>query len=81
MIGAFAKANVASVFPSFTPPLFPRFLMTSSLYPHPQSEFTASSKLVAAWDFDRMIPCHGDVMETGAKKAWTDTYADILSKA
>jgi hypothetical protein len=32
-------------------------------------------KVVSEWDFDRLIPCHGDVMETGAKKYWNDLYA------
>jgi len=34
--------------------------------------------MVATWDFDRLIPCHGEVIETGAKTAWTSTYADLL---
>jgi hypothetical protein len=25
---------------------------------------------VAEWDFVRIIPCHGDVMEKDAKKIW-----------
>jgi hypothetical protein len=37
------------------------------------------AKEVAEWDFDRIIPCHGDVIETGGKKAWTDSYADFLT--
>ncbi|KAJ7255272.1 hypothetical protein C8J57DRAFT_1345940 [Mycena rebaudengoi] len=31
-------------------------------------------KTVASWNFSRIIPCHGDVLETGAKKAWLDAY-------
>jgi len=27
---------------------------------------------VAGWDFERIIPCHGDVIETDGKKAWND---------
>lgn len=42
------------------------------------SGFAAASKLVAAWDFDRLIPCHGEVIETGAKEAWTSTYGEFL---
>lgn len=26
-----------------------------------------AAKKVSAWDFDRVIPCHGDVIETGGK--------------
>ena len=29
--------------------------------------FTESAKRVVAWDFDRIVPCHGDVIETGGK--------------
>ncbi|KAI0945704.1 hypothetical protein AcW1_001863 [Taiwanofungus camphoratus] len=29
---------------------------------------------VAQWDFDRIIPCHGDVIETGGKEAWLSAY-------
>jgi len=36
------------------------------------------AKAVAAWDFDRVIMCHGDVIETRGKKAWTDTYENFL---
>ncbi|CAG7849039.1 SubName: Full=Uncharacterized protein {ECO:0000313/EMBL:CCA67111.1} [Serendipita indica DSM 11827] len=29
---------------------------------------------VAQWDFDRIIPCHGEVIETGGKNAWKAAY-------
>jgi len=32
-------------------------------------------KTVSEWDFDRIIMCHGDVIETGGKKAWKSAYA------
>jgi hypothetical protein len=35
-------------------------------------------KTVADWDFQRIIPCHGDVIETGAKQAWLDAYKVYL---
>ena len=31
-------------------------------------------KVVSEWNFDRLIVCHGDVVETGAKKYWNDLY-------
>ncbi|KIY74114.1 hypothetical protein CYLTODRAFT_416374 [Cylindrobasidium torrendii FP15055 ss-10] len=37
------------------------------------------AQAVANWDFDRIIPCHGDVVETGGKKAWQDVYKKILA--
>ncbi|KAF2751135.1 hypothetical protein M011DRAFT_463884 [Sporormia fimetaria CBS 119925] len=32
--------------------------------------FARSVARINEWDFDRMIPCHGDVVETGAKGVW-----------
>ncbi|KEF52925.1 uncharacterized protein A1O9_10831 [Exophiala aquamarina CBS 119918] len=29
--------------------------------------FTESANRIKAWDYDRVIPCHGDVIETGGK--------------
>lgn len=29
--------------------------------------FTDSANRIKAWDYDRVIPCHGDVIETGGK--------------
>ncbi|KAH9849551.1 hypothetical protein C2E23DRAFT_351528 [Lenzites betulinus] len=31
-------------------------------------------KTVAGWDFDRIIPCHGDVIEKDGKAAWMAAY-------
>ncbi|RPD56934.1 hypothetical protein L226DRAFT_491143 [Lentinus tigrinus ALCF2SS1-7] len=31
-------------------------------------------KTVLGWDFERIIPCHGDVIEKDGKKAWTEAY-------
>ncbi|KAF8327438.1 uncharacterized protein EI90DRAFT_2975088 [Cantharellus anzutake] len=36
------------------------------------------AKVVDGWDFNRIIPCHGDVIETGGKEAWRSTYTDFL---
>ncbi|RPD56904.1 hypothetical protein L226DRAFT_512770 [Lentinus tigrinus ALCF2SS1-7] len=37
------------------------------------------AKKVYSWDFDRLIPCHGDVIETGAKAAWKSAWGSYLS--
>jgi len=37
-------------------------------------------KVVNGWDFDRIIPCHGDVIETGGKKAFQDVMKRYLSE-
>ncbi|KAF8631490.1 hypothetical protein AX15_002377 [Amanita polypyramis BW_CC] len=31
-------------------------------------------KTVDSWDFERIIPCHGDVIEKDAKRAWRDAF-------
>ncbi|KAH7917921.1 hypothetical protein BV22DRAFT_1025496, partial [Leucogyrophana mollusca] len=36
------------------------------------------ARKVASWDFDRIIPCHGDVIETGGNKAWRDAYKHFI---
>ncbi|KAJ3732564.1 hypothetical protein DFJ43DRAFT_1073185 [Lentinula guzmanii] len=36
-------------------------------------------KIVASWDFERMIPCHGDVIEDRAKDAWKAAYKAYLN--
>ncbi|KAJ7669288.1 hypothetical protein DFH06DRAFT_1267393 [Mycena polygramma] len=32
------------------------------------------AKTGAAWDFSRIIPCHGDVIEEGGQKVWREAY-------
>ncbi|KAI0707536.1 hypothetical protein C8T65DRAFT_650839 [Cerioporus squamosus] len=44
-----------------------------------KSAMALEAKKVYAWDFDRYIPCHGDVIETGAKAAWKAAWASYLS--
>ncbi|KAJ8519425.1 hypothetical protein ONZ45_g3637 [Pleurotus djamor] len=36
------------------------------------------AKTVDGWDFERIIPCHGDVIETEGKKAWRAAYKYFL---
>jgi len=52
--------------------------MTNSLAKDKEA-MKRDAKIVAAWDFERIIPCHGDVIEVHGKKAWTDTYKDFLA--
>ncbi|KAI9762025.1 MAG: hypothetical protein M4579_000661 [Chaenotheca gracillima] len=42
-------------------------------------DFNASAQRIAKWDFDRIIPCHGDVIETGAKGIFQKVFAWHLS--
>ncbi|KAI0064883.1 hypothetical protein BV25DRAFT_1822651, partial [Artomyces pyxidatus] len=36
------------------------------------------AKTVADWDFTRLIPCHGDVIEGDGNKAWRLAYSPFL---
>jgi len=44
-----------------------------------KAAMTRDAQTVASWDFDRIIPCHGNVIETGGKQAWTDAYQWYLN--
>jgi len=37
------------------------------------------AKIVSEWDFERIIMCHGDVIETDGKKAWVEAYSKYLT--
>lgn len=37
-----------------------------------------SVSLVATWDFERIIPCHGDVLETRGNEAWRAAFSPWL---
>lgn len=37
--------------------------------------FGRSCRTIASWDFDRLIPCHGDVIETGGKDIFKKVMA------
>ncbi|KAJ5280116.1 hypothetical protein N7478_005488 [Penicillium angulare] len=42
--------------------------------------FTESMRRIIRWDFDRIIPCHGDVVEPGAKGVFQDVMAWFLKE-
>jgi Domain of unknown function (DUF4336) len=42
--------------------------------------FTESIARIDQWDFDRLIPCHGDVIETGAKDVFRTVFEWFLSE-
>ncbi|KAE9971433.1 hypothetical protein EG327_009867 [Venturia inaequalis] len=42
--------------------------------------FAKSMQVIRAWDFDRLVPCHGDVIETGAKGIFEKIMAWHLGK-
>jgi len=54
-----------------------RFMVTKVITTDSEA-MKRDAKAVAAWDFDRIIPCHGDVIEKFGKKAWEQAYANFL---
>jgi len=46
--------------------------------PSDKTSLAASAKVVDAWSFDRIIPCHGDVIETGGKDVFRRMFAWYL---
>ncbi|KAF2205285.1 hypothetical protein GQ43DRAFT_460096 [Delitschia confertaspora ATCC 74209] len=46
-----------------------------------RARFNKSVAVITSWDFDRMIPCHGDVVETGAKGIFQKIMAWHLEAA
>jgi len=40
-----------------------------------RTSFNKSAKVVDKWDFDRIIPCHGDTIETGGKDVFKRLFA------
>jgi len=38
------------------------------------------AKVVASWDFDTIVPCHGEVMEGNGKNAWLEAYKWFLAE-
>lgn len=39
-----------------------------------------SARVISAWDFDRIIPAHGDVIETGGKEIFNRLYGWVMEK-
>jgi hypothetical protein len=36
------------------------------------------AKKVAEWNVERIIPCHGDVLDSGGNEAWASVYEWFL---
>ncbi|KAG6902053.1 hypothetical protein C0995_005110 [Termitomyces sp. Mi166 len=37
------------------------------------------ARIVASWNFEKIIPCHGDVIEVDGKQAWESVYKFYLT--
>jgi hypothetical protein len=44
-----------------------------------RKRFAKDAEEVASWDFEKIIPCHGDVIENGGKQAWLSAFARFLT--
>ncbi|KIY71384.1 hypothetical protein CYLTODRAFT_369527, partial [Cylindrobasidium torrendii FP15055 ss-10] len=52
--------------------------VVSSLTGRDKEAMKRDATTVSNWDFDRIIPCHGDVVETGGKEAWRAAFRSFL---
>jgi glyoxylase-like metal-dependent hydrolase (beta-lactamase superfamily II) len=43
-----------------------------------RAAFAASVEKVAAWDFDRIVPGHGDVIERDGQRVWREAFRTLL---
>ncbi|KAL0958116.1 hypothetical protein HGRIS_000285 [Hohenbuehelia grisea] len=76
----YSKSNSTGGFPFFRdmgPFHWMHAKMVSSMAENKEA-MKRDAKTVAGWDFDRIIPCHGDVIETEGNKAWRALYKAFL---
>jgi hypothetical protein len=60
--------------PMFVAYLLGKHLMTTQTI----SAMKRDVKTVENWDFSRIVPCHGDVIETEGKMVWREAYKSYL---
>ncbi|KAI0790556.1 hypothetical protein C8Q75DRAFT_806457 [Abortiporus biennis] len=73
----YSKTDLSPNFPILTSVFQPATFFTRLfiwLKEGDREAMTRDAQKVASWDFDRYIPCHGDVIESGAKELWKSTY-------
>jgi len=47
------------------------------------SAFADSARIVDGWDFNKLIPCHGEIIQSAgttnaAKEAWRNAYGNVM---
>lgn len=62
---------------------FHRSVVKAFSKPNP-SAFAEAAKIVDGWDFDKLIPCHGEVIQSAgttnaAKEAWRNAYGSVMN--
>ncbi|KAI0790554.1 hypothetical protein C8Q75DRAFT_806455 [Abortiporus biennis] len=73
----YLKSDISPHIPIITSMLQPETLFCRLFIWLTEGDYRAmarDARRVADWDFDRFIPCHGDVIESGAKQLWKSTY-------
>jgi len=77
----FSKSKSSGTIPFFSGRMYPgSFLhkrVVSGLIQDKEA-VKRDATAVAAWDFERIITAHGDVIEKDGKKAWTDVYKPFM---
>lgn len=47
-----------------------------------KQRFAKDAEVVAGWDFQRIIPCHGDLVQGGdVRQKWIDTFVKVSGRA
>lgn len=77
----FMTKLVSSMMTAQPPAIWQRRFAWYVLAAKDRQGFAESMKKIDRWDFDRIIPCHGDVIETGAKRIFEDVFAWFLDDA
>ncbi|KAM6506738.1 hypothetical protein FALCPG4_003990 [Fusarium falciforme] len=70
----FFNGLVGRVFSAEAPATWQKRLGWYVLGASDRSKFRQSLGRIHAWDFDRIVPCHGDVIENGAKEVFETVF-------
>ncbi len=68
-------ARALRIYRRVSPPIEFRYTIAN------EESFRRSIRRVLAWDFDRVIPGHGEIVETGGKRAVLEGYDWLLADA
>ncbi|KAJ7089296.1 hypothetical protein B0H15DRAFT_282010 [Mycena belliarum] len=77
----YSKSDMAGVFPFYGPLGKPYGWLQNKLSIMRGEDPVAMKRdvqTVAGWNFSRIIPCHGDVIEADGKLIWTEAYKSYL---
>lgn len=49
------------------------------VFPRDRAQYTKAVRRIHEWDFDRLIPCHGEVIETGGKAIFETVFEHFVN--